>query len=114
MADMPASLEDTVLSLDPVPSVELALWEDMASSEDMASLEDMALLEDMVLLEDMALLEVLATLLLEWEVARCPTSLSTSLYRARTGVSPSQKLLDPLLQLLPTILAPPMASALTG
>merc|ERR1712055_471011 len=41
-------------------------------------------------------------------LARCPTSLCTSLCRARTGESPSQRPSDPLLLLLLTTLAPPM------
>jgi len=57
-------------------------------------------------LEDMASLE--------WEAARCPTSLCTSLCRARTGASPSQRLSDPLSLLLLTTLAPPTVSAPTG
>merc|ERR1712055_885467 len=97
LGDMLASLEDMVLSLDPVPLVELALLEVMAS------------LEDMVWLEDMVSLEVLVLAL-----ARCPTSLCTSPCRARTGESPSQRPSDPLLLLLLTTLAPPMASAPTG
>merc|ERR1719275_432260 len=76
-------------------------------------LEDMASLEDMVLLEDMVSLEASGTELL-LEVARCPTSLCTSLCRARTGASPSQRLLDPLSLLLLTTLAPPTVSAPTG
>merc|ERR1712055_1221136 len=97
LVDMLASLEDTVLSLVPVPSVELAS------------------LEDMVSLEDMALWEVLPLLLLSLlELARCPTSLCTSLCRARTGASPSQRLSDPLSLLLLITLAPPTVSAPTG
>merc|ERR1712055_459533 len=63
----------------------------------------------MVSLEDMVSLEVLLL-----APARCPTSLSCSLCRARTGESPSQRPSDPLLLLLLTTLAPPMVSALTG
>ena len=66
-------------------------------------------------------LEELVTELLEasateslLEVARCPTSLCTSLCRARTGGSPSQRLSDPLSLLLLTTPAPPMVSAPTG
>merc|ERR1711874_846875 len=40
-------------------------------------------------------------------LARCPTSLC----RARTGASPSQRLSDPLSQLLLITLAPPTVSA---
>merc|ERR1711874_733235 len=47
-------------------------------------------------------------------LARCPTSLCTSLCRARTGASPSQRLSDPLSPLLLTTLAPPTVSAPTG
>merc|ERR1712128_20147 len=68
----------------------------------------------MASLEDMALLEVLATLWLECEAARCPTSPCTSLCRARTGASPSQRLSDPMSLLLLTTLAPPTVSAPTG
>merc|ERR1712055_288627 len=89
---------DMVLSLDLVPS-----W------------EDMALLEDMDLSEELVteLLEASATESL-LEVARCPTSLCTSLCRARTEESPSPRLSDPLSLLLLTIPAPPTVSAPTG
>merc|ERR1711874_298419 len=63
----------------------------------------------------MALWEVLPLLLLSLlELARCPTSLCTSLCRARTGASPSQRLSDPLSLLLLITLAPPTVSAPTG
>merc|ERR1712088_707280 len=38
----------------------------------------------------------------------------TSLFRVRTGASPSQRMGDPLSLLLPTTLAPPTVSAPTG
>merc|ERR1711990_1093638 len=44
----------------------------------------------------------------QWEVVRSPTSLCTSLCRARTGESPSPRLLGPLSLLLLTTQAPPM------
>merc|ERR1712043_2828 len=88
-----------------------------ASLEDMALSEDMASLEDMALSEDMDSLEVLPTLLsplLLLALARCPTSLCTSLCRARTEESPSPRLSDPLSLLLLTIPAPLTVSAPTG
>ena len=63
LEDMPVLSEDTVSSQDPVP-----------------------LLVDMASWEGPALSEVSAMPLLVWEVVRCPTSLSTSRCRARTGV----------------------------
>merc|ERR1712106_631131 len=47
-------------------------------------------------------------------MGRCPTSLCTSLCRARTGASPSQRLSDPMSLLWLTTLAPPTVSAPTG
>merc|ERR1712114_163444 len=57
---------------------------------------------------------LLSHLLLLLALARCPTSLCTSLCRERTGESPSPRLSDPLLLLLLTTQAPPTASAPTG
>ena len=69
LEDMPVLSEDTVSSQDPVPLlVDMASWEGQALWEGTASWE------------------VSAMPLLVWEVVRCPTSLSTSRCRARTGV----------------------------
>merc|ERR1719420_2539721 len=57
---------------------------------------------------------LLLHLLLLLALARCPTSLCTSLCRARTEESPSPRLSDPLSLLLLTIPAPPTVSAPTG
>merc|ERR1719442_176537 len=62
----------------------------------------------------LSLLLLLSPLLLLLALARCPTSLCTSLCRVRTGASPSQRLSDPLSLLLPTTLALPTVSAPTG
>ena len=58
--------------------------------------------------------QVEVALLLLLALARCPTSLCTSLCRARTGASPSQRLLDPLLLLSLTTPVPHTVSAPTG
>merc|ERR1711913_75568 len=109
----------------PLPSSSLATVQWEALLEDTVSLEELLLAP--VLLEELLAtvsLEVLPTLLSPLlllllllsllALARCPTSLCTSLCGARTGASPSQRLSDPLSLLLLTTLAPPTVSAPTG
>merc|ERR1711913_208452 len=109
----------------PLPSSSLATVQWEALLEDTVSLEELLLAP--VLLEELLAtvsLEVLLTLLSPLlllllllsllALARCPTSLCTSLCRARTGASPSQRMGDPLSLLLLTTLAPPTVSAPTG
>merc|ERR1711887_68663 len=102
-----ALLEDTV-SLEELLLAPVLLEELLAT----VSLEVLpTLLSPLPLLSPLLLLLLLLSLL---ALARCPTSLCTSLCRARTGVSPSQRLSDPLSLLLLTTLAPPTVSAPTG
>merc|ERR1711913_57310 len=101
-----ALLEDTV-SLEELLLAPVLLEELLAT----VSLEVLlTLLSPLLLLSPPPLLSPLLLLLLLMgllALARCPTSLCTSLCRARTGVSPSPRLSDPLSLLLLTTLAPP-------